>query len=342
MSDQISDSPASMDALLDALDAEAGQGTSSTPPNPADAPASGEAATQDGVEPSQPKDGITAPKPEDGKANPPAEQKQSPYPKELEPFKSVFEGKKWDPTKPEWQVEALRTLQESEQFQGRLTTDLGLTRTHAAELNQAILGSPQDVNAYRQRHGLPPIPFESTSLEDKYKAAEADWNLLQEALKGSEDATAKLAQAFQKRLHDIELDRGIAARMPQKPATVDANPKLNWANIVQKDPEANKVMSTLVPFLKSPHGVGVLGTFGMDIHNVMSTPERAAQIYDLATRVHRGSPEVFEAEVTKRVKAEMEQNRQRMVAGDISGGAPATPSNSAPDAALEHLQAAMG
>lgn len=344
MSDHFSDSPVAVEALVGALDSEAGKGTSEAPPAPAEGSQPGQDAPKPEVEPSQTPDGTTAPKPQETATAASEGQKQSPFPKDLEPYKSLFEKKKWDPTKPEWHGEVLRAFTEQEQFQGRLTTDLGLTRRESAELSQALLGTPQDINAYRQREGLSPLPFEASSLEDRLKTAQEDWKTLQEALSTDERisvaATQKLAQAFQKKVADLELDKRIAERNPAKPAAANPDSKVNWARILERDPEANKVMTALVPYLKSPAGNGLFGSFGMTVQNIMATPERAQQAYELAKRLALGDPANFEAEVSRRVKAEMEQNRQRQVAGGIPGGATAAASTTThADPALEHLAA---
>ena len=338
-----SESPEALGSLIDDLEAEAGIGTSDTPPNPDNAAGQGQEPPPEGAEPSQTPDGITEQKPQEGAATPPPEQKQSPFPKELEPYKPLFEKKKWDPSKPDWQGEALKTLQEQEQFQGRMSTDLGLTRTQAAELSNLLHGTPSDINAYRQRMGLPELPFEQTSLEDKLKAADSEWDLWQKALSQdpaiSGEAIRAITQKLQERREDLRLEQKAAKNAPKPAQSSLANDaKLNWARIQERDPEANKAMSALVPFLKSPAGNGLLGSFGMDVHNIMATPERANQAYDLAKRLHLGDPQVFEAEVSKRVKAEMEGHRKRQVQGAIPGGVPAAASNHNPDEVEAHLE----
>lgn len=344
MSDYLSDSPAAVDALIGALDDQAGKGTSETPPAPVEAPKADEGTPMPGAESSQTPAGITEPKPQDGKAIPPVQPTQSPFPKELEPHKSLFEKKKWDPTKPEWQGQALQTLTEQEQMIGRHSTDLGLTRTQAAELSTFILGTPQEINAYRERMGATPLAFDSTSLDDKLKSVEGEWTLWQQALSQDEKVSAEairaITQKLQGRMEDLRLDKKVEAKSKSPSAqgsNRQAERNLNWSRILEKDPEANKAMSALVPFLKSQAGNGILGSFGMDVKNVMDSPERAAQIHDLAKRVYLGTPEVFEAEVTKRVKAEMEQHRQRQVAGDIPGGVPAAATQHTSDPVHEHL-----
>jgi hypothetical protein len=343
MNDDFSDSPVAVEALIGALDSEARKGTSSTPPAPVEAPTAGQDAPKLGAEPSQPTDGITAPKPPETATAGTEAPKQSPFPKELEPYKPLFDKKKWDPTKPEWQGEVLKAFQEQEQFQGRLTTDLGLTRTQATELNQALLGTPQTVNEYRQRQGLAPLPFESTTTAEKAKAAEEEWSLWQAALSQDENASAQAIRTITQKLQDkrdnLRLEKMAESKAPKAaPSSQGSDAKVNWARILERDPEANKAMTALVPFLKSPAGNGLLGSFGMDVQSIMATPERAQQAYELAQRLHRGDPQVFEAEVTKRVKAEMEGNRQRMVAGGVQGGAQASPPTTTQnDPALEHL-----
>lgn len=342
MSDYLTDSPAAVDVLIGALESEAGKGTSETPPAPAEGSTAGQEAPKPGAEPSQTPAGTTEPKLPEGATAPTQTPTQSPFPKELEQYKPLFEKKKWDPTKPDWHGEALKTLSEQEQFQGRLTTDLGLTRTQAADLNQALLGTPQDINAYRERNGHPALSFDQATLDDKIKAVGEEWTLWERALsqdeKVSSDAIRTITQKLQDRRDNLRLEKMAEAKAPKaaRPDTSSAN--VNWARILEKDPEANKVMTALVPFLKSQAGNGLLGSFGMDVKNVMATPERAQQAYDLAQRLHRGDPQVFEAEVTKRVKETMEQNRQRQVQGAIPGGMPAAAATSqATDPALEHL-----
>jgi hypothetical protein len=342
MSDVLSDSPVAVEALVGALESEAGKGTSDTPPAPVDASTAGQDAPKPGAEPSQTPDGTTAPKPPEAATAATEQPKQSPFPKELEPYKPLFDKKKWDPTKPEWHGEALRTLQEQEQFQGRLTTDLGLTRAQASDLSQALLGTPQSINEYRQRQGLPALPFESTSVADKAKAADEEWGLWQAALSQDEKTSAQairtITQKLQDRRDNLRLEALAESKAPKgAPSSHGSDAKVNWARILERDPEANKAMSALVPFIKSPAGTGLLGSFGMDVQNIMATPERAQQAYDLAQRLHRGSPEVFEAEVKKRVQAEMEQNRQRQVAGGVPGGAAAAPTTTQNDPAADHL-----
>ncbi len=336
-----SESSTAVGSLIDSLEAEAGTGTSDTPPAPVEATKEGQQA------PPQPQTpeakGITEPKPKEGAATPPVVPTQSPFPKELETYKPLFEAKKWDPSKPDWQGEALKTLQEQEQFQGRLTTDLGLTRTQAHDLSQALLGTPESINEYRQRMGAQPLSFDATSLEDKIKAVGDEWALWEKALSQDEKASAEAIRAISQKLQDrrdeLRLEKLAASKAGPRAAPDDSQKIVNWASILEKDPQANKAMTALVPFLKSKLGVGILGSFGMDVHNIMSTPERAKQAYDLAQRVYRGSPEVFEAEVTKRVQAEMESQRKLQVQGAIPGGVPAAViNNNQADAVSNHLE----
>jgi hypothetical protein len=342
MSDYLSDSPVAVEALVGAMEAEAGKGTSETPPASVDASTAGQDAPKPGAEPSQTTDGTTAPKPPEAATAATEQPKQSPFPKELEPYKPLFDKKKWDPTKPDWHGEALKTLTEQEQFQGRLTTDLGLTRTQATELNQALLGTPQTINEYRQRHGLPALPFDSATVADKAKAADEEWALWMQANSQDPAVSAQAIQAITQKLQDkrdnLRLEKLAESKAPKAaPTSYGSDAKVNWARILERDPEANKAMTALVPFLKSPAGNGLLGSFGMDVQSIMATPERAQQAYELAQRLHRGDPQVFEAEVKKRVQAEMEQNRQRQVAGGVPGGAAAAPTTTQTDPAMEHL-----
>lgn len=341
MSDYLSDSPVAVESLIGALESEAGKGTSETPPAPVKGSQPGQDAPKPEAESSQTPGGTTAPKPQETATAGTEGQKQSPFPKELEPYKPLFEKKKWDPSKPDWHGEALKTLTEQEQFQGRLTTDLGLTRRESADLSQALLGTPADINAYRQRQGLPPLPFDQTSLDDKVKQVGEEWTLWEQALSQDEKVSAQAIRAITQKLQDrkdnLRLEKLAEAKAPKQTQDNSSQANVNWARILEKDPEANKVMTALVPFLKSPAGNGLLGSFGMDVKSIMATPERAQQAYDLAKRLHLGDPANFEAEVSKRVKAEMEQNRQRAVAGGIPGGTPAAPTQTNTDPALEHL-----
>lgn len=335
-----SESPEALGSLISDLEAEAAKGTSETPPAPAETPK----PEQEPAQPQTPEaKGTTEQKPQEGAATPPPEQKQSPFPKELETHKALFEKKKWDPTKPDWQGEALKTIAEQEAFQGRLTTDLGLTRTQAADLSQALLGTPQTINEYRQRMGMPALPFDSTSLDDKLKAVNEEWGLWERALSQDEKTSAEAVRAItaklQERKDSLRLEKLAESKAPKAAqSSTGSDAKVNWARILERDPEANKVMTALVPYLKSQAGNGLLGSFGMDVQNIMATPERAQQAYDLAQRLHRGDPQVFEAEVKKRVQAEMEANRQRQVQGAIPGGVPAANHNHQPNEMESHLE----
>lgn len=337
-----SDSPAALGSMIDSLESAASEGTSSTPPEPANEPGSEQQAQPQNQQTEEP--GTTEQRQEEGAATPPETPAQSPFPKELESFKPLFEKKKWDASKPDWQAEALRTLQEQEQFQGRLTTDLGLTRSQSAELSAALMGTPQGINEYRQRMGGTPLPFESTSLDDKIKAVDEEWNLWEQALSQDEQQSAQairaISQKLQERRDSLRAEKLVEAKMgPRHTPNIGADAKVNWARIQERDPEANKVMSALVPYIKSPAGTGILGSFGMDVQNIMSTPERANQAYELAQRLHRGSPEVFEAEVKKRVTAEMESQRKKQVQNPIPGGAPAAGAgNHKPNEVEAHLE----
>lgn len=325
----LSESPDAIGTLLSTLESESGEGTSDTPPDPAETPREGQEPPAEGSQPNPPKEpGITAPKLEGEQAKPPAEQKQSPFPKALEPYKPLLDGKKWDPAKPDWVVEPLKALQEAEQMNGRQSTDLGLTRSRVAEMTQAIHGTPKEINDLRQRAGLQPLPFESTSLEDKIKAAEGEWTLLEQALsqdeKVSTAATQKIIRGLQERMENLRLEKKVAELHPPKGKGDDLqnSAKTNWSRITEQFPDANTKLSSLVPFLATKFGTGLLGSFGMDPHSILSTPERAKQAYELADRLWRGDPENFKAEVTKAVSAEMEKNRMRGNGGAIPGGAP--------------------
>jgi hypothetical protein len=342
MSDYLSDSPVAVEALVGALESEAGKGTSDTPPAPVEATTAGQDAPKPGAEPSQTPGGTTEPKPPEAATAAPETPKQSPFPKELEQYKPLFDKKKWDPSKPDWHGEALKTLTEQEQFQGRLTTDLGLTRAQASDLEQALLGTPQSINEYRQRKNLPPLPFESTTVADKLKQVNDEWALWEQAKSQDANVSAQAIQAITQKLQDrrdnLRLEAMAESKAPKAaPSSFGSDAKVNWARILERDPEANKAMTALVPFLRSSAGNGLLGSFGMDVQNIMATPERAQQAYDLAQRLHRGDPQVFEAEVKKRVQAEMEENRKRQVAGGVPGGAAAAPITTTTDPAMEHL-----
>jgi hypothetical protein len=327
----LSDSPDAIGLLIDTLEAEGGEGTSETPPNPDGGNQDGKKPAEDGSQNQNPEgDGTTEQKPVEGEAKPEAAQKQSPYPKALEPFKATLEAKKWDPTKPDWYVEPLKALQEAEQLNGRQSTDLGLTRARVSEVVAALHGSPKEINDLRARAGLPALPFDASSLDDKLKSAEEEWQLLEKALsddeKASREATAQMANSLRKRIDNLRLEKAVAERTAGKPAgDADANAtkKDNYNRLREQFPDATQKLNALVPFLATKYGTGILGSFGMDPYSILTTPERARQAYDLASRLWLGDPENFQSEVKKSVQAEMEKLRKAGNAGAITGGGPA-------------------
>lgn len=328
----LTDSPDAVGELIDALEAEAGEGTSETPPNPDGGEKDGQGAAGDGGQNQDTKDaGTTEQKPVEGEATPEAKQKQSPFPKALEPFKATLEAKKWDPTKPDWFVEPLKALQESEALIGRQGTDLGLTRTRVTEMLGALHGTAKDINDMRARAGLPALPFDATSIEDKLKAAEGEWDLLEKAMSDDEKvagpALKQIVGALRKRMEDLRLEKAVQDKTGTKPADTGKEAQTeNWNRIREQFPDATAKLTALVPFLQTKYGMGLLGSFGVTPESLMSSPQRAKAAYELAERVWRGSPENFQAEVKKAVQAEMEKLRKAGNTGAIvGGGSPAQP-----------------
>lgn len=339
------DSPDAIGEMLDILESESSEGTSSTPPTTPEAPNTQQATQSQTVnQPAAKATGTTEQKPLEAAATAPQAPAQSPFPKELEAFKPLIESKKWDISKPDWIANPLKSLQEAEQFNGRISTDLGMTRTRVSEVEQALLGTPDQINEHRERLGLAPLPFEKTSTAEKLQAAEAEAAIFQRMLSQDPEESAKAIAEFQTKLQQKLEDLKFNARFEKlQPKTQNggaaATHKTNMQALVTQFPDAMEKFNSLVPYLKTKLGTGVLGSFGMDLLNIHGSPERSQQMYELASKIHLADN--FEAEVERRVKQALDDNLTRGNATAIQGQG-ATSQNQTQgdeDPAMEHLQA---
>lgn len=340
-----SDSPDAIDALLEMSEAEGSEGTSSTPPPAPEAPEGQQSQqAQTANQPAAKATGTTEQKPLDAAATAPQPPAQSPLPKELEAFKPLIESKKWDVSKSDWIAQPLKSLQEAEQFNGRITTDLGMTRTRVSEIEQALLGTPDQINAHREIAGLPPLPFEKSSSAEKLQAAEAEAAIFQRMLSQDPDESAKAIAEFQgkiqQKLEDLKFQTRFEKMAPKSQSSdIVGQQKTNLTALSTKYPDAMEKFNSLVPYLKTKLGTGVLGSFGMDLLNIHNSPERSNQMYELAAKIHLADN--FEAEVDRRVKQALTDNLTRGNATAIQGQG-ATSHQQTPgdeDPAMEHLMA---
>jgi tetratricopeptide (TPR) repeat protein len=285
---------------------------------------------------------------EGNSTEPQATGEEDAFPENLKDFKELLEREKLDHKAEDFVNQVLSKYSDSKSAIGRKSTEVGLTREKVNDLTRAILSTPDKINQIRETHGLPPIAFDNKSAKDKVTETEEVYQLLtslQDETKAQE-AYQKLLRNFGQRLEDQRLDAKLQERAPQSQSNSDLKQRAesNWASLQKQHEDANDAISALIPFFSSEHGSGVLGSFGVDMYTMQSSPERAEAMYELGKLVMLGQkysdPKVWDAEIAEKVKAERakEQETKNKSAGGSNESAGGNPQRKeSADGFIEHL-----
>lgn len=285
-----------------------------------EAPAKEEGDGKSAIEPAESQestdgDGTAEPGPKEGE--PGAEQAKGVFPKELEPYKSLFDSRKWDPSKPDGIASLAKAYQEVESFSQKSQTHSKNSQDKAARLEALASGSVDDINSFRQSRGLSPISVDSRTPEDREKEHDVLFSAVDGAMKGDAKSIDWLNAHFAKQREDLLLAKLEAKHArPQKSAedafrerkTASTN---TFGELVRQNPEVKTFVDELTPYFDAG---GAFDALGIDVLDAFASPERAAAFVELgqALNVYRNLEKVVEG----RVKAEMERRR---TAGNANG-----------------------
>ena len=247
----------------------------------------------------------------DGEAKPPVEENKGVLPKELEPYKSLLDAKKWDVSKPEGLANAIKSYQELEQFASRTKNEIGLTQAKADRFRLAIESDINAVNQMRKQAGMPEFKTETRSMEEREKALDEQYTHINNVLSGKDSGESLqwLNQHFEKNRLDMKLEKALAERNVNKSQDQlfqerKSTASSNYGNLVAKDPNVTKHIDALTPFFDKG---GVFDSFGIDVLDMASTPERLQAFTELGKALE--TQQNLEKIVEERVNAELERRR---------------------------------
>ena len=187
-------------------------------------------------------------------------------------------------------------------------------------LEKSILSDPETINRIRENNGVRAIAFDSKSHDDKIKENQDLMTHITNAVNGiSQDGQRTqeglnsidwLNNLLQKTSEDLRFDkRDMERNVGQNTATdLNANAVQNKANLQAANTETN-LNEVFDSIFKDPTLDSLLQSFNIGPYELMSSPDRAAASLELAKAVHLAKN--FDAEVDKRVKIQMEANREK-------------------------------
>ncbi len=297
---------------------------------PEGAPA-GEGEGKSAIEPAATKestdgDGTAVPGPQEGE--PGAEQAKGVFPKELEPYKSLFDSRKWDPSKPDGIAALAKAYQEVESFSQQSRTLHKNSQDKAQRLEALASGTAEDINKFRQSRGLPPIAVDTRTVEQREKEHSELLENVKGALKGDPKSTEWLEDYFGKQREEVLLAK-LEAKQAKPSKTAEEAFKerktlasTHFAEAVRKNPEAKVFADELSSYFDAG---GAFDSLGIDVLDAFGSPERAAAFVELgqALNVYRNLEKVVEGKVS----AELERRR---TAGNAAGPGNKGPKGSAP------------
>jgi hypothetical protein len=284
------------------------------------APAAG--APQNPESPANPNPTSTT-APSEEPSNAPAGEQQGALAKEMEPFKTLLESKKWDPAKPEFGPTVLKSYQELEARASRTETASKQISTRADQLAAVLEGDLDGINHIRQSRGLTPISGQKP-LESRKQEFDSMVSHLNRILQG-QDQDGQAYAALNKILTDhqdgLRLEELDSKRNPGKSREeVFEGRKQAVAGVLGSLFQESKDAQAYVDSLTSHFDPGGLFyALGIDILDAFKTPELAKGFAELGQALHvlKNLDKVTE----DRVKAEVERRR----AAENGGGDGAQP-----------------
>lgn len=289
------------------------------------------ATTPDGAPPETPSQAV----PQDDKAASPEAPAKAPEPvaevlsKELEPFKSVLESRKWDPKSPDFAPTVLKSYQEAEAYAKRREAENNLLRSSRDTVAAKMRGDVDAINQYRKQQGLPPIRAEKP-VEDRFKEYETLVDSINAVLTNPQDAQAvrALDSMLTKSRENLVIERAQSANQQAvNPDAAFEARKAKATTVFGGEVSRNPEISTHIDALSSFFGPGSLfDSLGIDELTVAETPAHLAKFAELGQAMHVYKN--LEKIVDERVKSELERRR----GATVSAGTGQTPKGGAPKA----------
>ena len=276
-------------------------------------------------------------------SNAPAGEQQGALAKEMEPFKTLLESKKWDPAKPEFGPTVLKSYQELEARASRTETASKQTATRADQLaavieghhlgGAVIEGDLDGINRIRQSRGLTPISGQKPLAERKQEF-DSMVSSLNRILQGQDQdgqgfaALNKILTDHQDALRLEELD---SKRNPGKSREEVFEGRKQavsgvLGSLFQESKDAQAYVDTLTSHFDPG---GLFYALGIDILDAFKTPELAKGFAELGQGLH--VLKNLDKVVEDRVKAEVER-RRAAENGSGDGAGPERKPTTQPDA----------
>ena len=226
----------------------------------------------------------------DAKATAKDEELKGALSKELEPYKSILDSRKWDPSKPDFAPTVLKSYQEAEAYAKRNETTTKLTQQKNDDLGARLRGDVDAINKYRESQGLSPIAT-SRPLAERRKEYDDITSHLNNILNGKDESGESfkaLDSHFSKQKEEMLLEGLRQKANPDKMAndTFTQRKSLaqsNFANVVSQNKEATAFFDELSDHL-SPGGL--FDSMGIDVLDAAGTPERLNGFIELGQALH--------------------------------------------------------
>lgn len=258
-------------------------------------------------------------------AKPPAgENEKGALPESLKPFEKLVGAKGWDISRPDEALpKILQSYQEMEQHSGNKGREVGLLNSRSQDLTNILSADAKIINEHRERAGLPLLPVDTRSIDDKLTAHETLLNDINAVLNGTDDGTAykRLNKTLSEKHDQLRFEKYSAGKeAPQNNhiQQIKINAGQNAANLRARNPGIN-VDEKFDSIFTDPVLDPLFASWGIGPVEMVSTPERAEAAYKLAEMVH--AYKNIDRIVDQKVKAIMDAKRK---AGNAS-----TPGNTA-------------
>ena len=252
-----------------------------------------------------------------------AAKEQAELAEEYKPFKSLLDGKKWDPRSKDFGPTALKAYSELERSFGQSNTDKALLNTRQSELQRRLSGDAKTINEYRKSNGLPEIPVGKTYAEQAQERAEY-FTHINNVLTGQNEneSRAWLNKQLVDGLQDLRIKAGVESERGTKTAEQHqkdfyASANTNYREIVPKDSPMEAVFDKYILPLAGPGGL--LGSYGLDVAHIAQSPEHARAWAKIgqALQLADGYEKAVADGVTKGIDEAMAQKRKAGNAGSV-------------------------
>lgn len=236
--------------------------------------------------------------------------KQGVFPKELEPYKGILESRKWDPSKPDFAQNVLKSYQEAESYAKRRETENNLLKSKADQFAAVIRKDLDSINQFRKQQGLP--PFQSVRpVEERHKEVTSLIESVNRVLTNPEDAEAMRALdgILSKQRNDLEYELRKAQDTPPPSADAAFETRKSQSNSifaaeVARNPEVAAHVDELSPYFQPG---GLFDSFGLDVLHVAQSPAHLKAFAEIGQALHISRN--LEKIVSDRVNAELDRRR---------------------------------